>query len=348
MAKTRANVQAKLEISAKKKKKGKNSTTGMKKTKLMKEVTGVEPLEFTDEDEDLEAKSNEGKFLKDVSQPPLSPRSSLRAIQQQEEVRTNFAVFLEVNQRFSNEVLQGLQSTPHVLRSEGVVRNLELLFSNLKKASKIKITKDDIDEEVAYWTSSMVWYVLGANPPLSVLEEDKDSVLTGVEPWLVLGDFNEILARDERIGDKARFFPSEFQNCVTDCHLEDVKFSEVQAREKLDEAQKKMHNDLLNVNFQAMELEARKENWGRKKTIGFNGGCSTRASSFKPACCFVGNRIFLEEVKAAVFSIPGIKSPGLDGYSTYFFQDNWELVGTDIYEVVTSFLHYGQLLKEIN
>ncbi|XP_060969859.1 uncharacterized protein LOC133037066 [Cannabis sativa] len=55
-----------------------------------------------------------------------------------------------------------------------------------------------------------------------------------------------------------------------------------------------------------------------------------------------------EECKAALFAIPGIKAPGPDGYSSYFFQDNWELIGNELYEVVESFLSSGKFLKEIN
>ncbi|XP_060959260.1 uncharacterized protein LOC133030510 [Cannabis sativa] len=45
-----------------------------------------------------------------------------------------------------------------------------------------------------------------------------------------------------------------------------------------------------------------------------------------------------EEIKAAMFSIPGVKSPGPDGYGSYFFQDNWELVGDETCEAIASFL----------
>ncbi|XP_060972267.1 uncharacterized protein LOC133038198 [Cannabis sativa] len=34
----------------------------------------------------------------------------------------------------------------------------------------VKVTMDDIDGEIEYWNSSIVCYVLGANPPLDVLE----------------------------------------------------------------------------------------------------------------------------------------------------------------------------------
>uniref|UniRef100_A0A803PTE5 Reverse transcriptase domain-containing protein n=1 Tax=Cannabis sativa TaxID=3483 RepID=A0A803PTE5_CANSA len=56
----------------------------------------------------------------------------------------------------------------------------------------------------------------------------------------------------------------------------------------------------------------------------------------------------MDEVKEAVFSIPATKAPGPDRYNSSFYQDNWELVKNDIFEAVTSFLHTGQLLKELN
>ncbi|XP_062103652.1 uncharacterized protein LOC133814746 [Humulus lupulus] len=55
-----------------------------------------------------------------------------------------------------------------------------------------------------------------------------------------------------------------------------------------------------------------------------------------------------EDVKEALFDIPGSKFPRPDGYSSYLFQDNWELVKEDVCTVVLSFLHSGKLLKELN
>ncbi|XP_062104124.1 uncharacterized protein LOC133815283 [Humulus lupulus] len=44
-------------------------------------------------------------------------------------------------------------------------------------------------------------------------------------PWLVLGDFNDILHKDERIGVKVKYSKSvAFQQCIEKCNLEDVKF----------------------------------------------------------------------------------------------------------------------------
>ncbi|KAM6543682.1 hypothetical protein CsatB_008129 [Cannabis sativa] len=41
------------------------------------------------------------------------------------------------------------------------------------------------------------------------------------------------------------------------------------------------------------------------------------------------------EIKVVVFAILGIKAPGPDGYSSYFFQDNWELIQGDSPTLVT-------------
>ncbi|XP_030494903.1 uncharacterized protein LOC115710693 [Cannabis sativa] len=46
------------------------------------------------------------------------------------------------------------------------------------------------------------------------------------EAWLVLGDFNEILNKEERIGLRARYKEAkEFHECVEICKLEDVKYT---------------------------------------------------------------------------------------------------------------------------
>ncbi|XP_048496479.1 uncharacterized protein LOC125495720 [Beta vulgaris subsp. vulgaris] len=58
--------------------------------------------------------------------------------------------------------------------------------------------------------------------------------------------------------------------------------------------------------------------------------------------------ILPEEVKQAMFSIPGDKSPGSDGFGSHFFRDNWELTGDQVTQAVTSFFHSGTILKEIN
>ncbi|XP_048503038.1 uncharacterized protein LOC125498798 [Beta vulgaris subsp. vulgaris] len=44
-----------------------------------------------------------------------------------------------------------------------------------------------------------------------------------------------------------------------------------------------------------------------------------------------------EEIFNAMFSIPGDKSPGPDGFGTHFFKDTWPIVGEDISAVIKDF-----------
>ncbi|KAL2904979.1 LINE-1 retrotransposable element ORF2 protein [Bienertia sinuspersici] len=54
------------------------------------------------------------------------------------------------------------------------------------------------------------------------------------------------------------------------------------------------------------------------------------------------------EVKEAIFSIHGDKSPGLDGFGTHFYKHNWELIGEEVTTAILDFFNSGKLLKEIN
>lgn len=55
-----------------------------------------------------------------------------------------------------------------------------------------------------------------------------------------------------------------------------------------------------------------------------------------------------EEVKEALFSIPGSKAPSLDGFGSYFYRDAWPVVGEDVIAAVLETLQSGRILKEVN
>ncbi|KAL2901547.1 hypothetical protein RDABS01_026629 [Bienertia sinuspersici] len=55
-----------------------------------------------------------------------------------------------------------------------------------------------------------------------------------------------------------------------------------------------------------------------------------------------------EEIKEALISIPGSKTPGPDGYNSTFFKASWHIIGRDIFEAIHDFIYTGKLLKELN
>ena len=55
-----------------------------------------------------------------------------------------------------------------------------------------------------------------------------------------------------------------------------------------------------------------------------------------------------EEVKNALWSIPGVKAPGPDGFGSFFYRDAWHIVGDDVIAAVLDVLQSGKLLKELN
>uniref|UniRef100_A0A803QFZ8 DUF4283 domain-containing protein n=1 Tax=Cannabis sativa TaxID=3483 RepID=A0A803QFZ8_CANSA len=111
---------------------------------------------------------------------------------------------IEANERCSVNISHGNITNPPILRSGNVKRSLENSFSHSNSSSKVKITVDDTHEEIEFWKSSIVCYVLGANPPLSILEgfsrrmwKDKDERVGMVSYGFFLIRFNSIEDRDK-------------------------------------------------------------------------------------------------------------------------------------------------------
>ncbi|XP_072058136.1 uncharacterized protein [Arachis hypogaea] len=54
------------------------------------------------------------------------------------------------------------------------------------------------------------------------------------------------------------------------------------------------------------------------------------------ACARLIDPVSFAEVKSAVFSMSLFKAPGPDGFQAYFFKEYWEIVGTEIWNIVRS------------
>uniref|UniRef100_A0A803P118 Uncharacterized protein n=1 Tax=Cannabis sativa TaxID=3483 RepID=A0A803P118_CANSA len=163
---------------------------------------GIEPIDFSkdEDDEDMPSGLKHGEPLQDVFQELLSPKSSLQSILRQDDIQADFTYFLKANQQCSRSISQGNTVIPPVLRSGAFVRNLASSFQNTEVEKKVKIAMEDIEDE------------------------DLQGIRTK-EAWIVLGDFNEMLMKEERTGKRVNYKPAaEFIECIEMCQLEDVKY----------------------------------------------------------------------------------------------------------------------------
>ncbi|KAF4354220.1 hypothetical protein G4B88_005665 [Cannabis sativa] len=94
------------------KKKGPSSTADVKKTKRMDEILGVEPMEFSDEEDSIGSEDLDDVGLIDVLPAPMTPRSSLKSIQQQEAICSDFNFFLQANQECAESLKKGQVGKP--------------------------------------------------------------------------------------------------------------------------------------------------------------------------------------------------------------------------------------------
>ncbi|KNA04003.1 hypothetical protein SOVF_203750, partial [Spinacia oleracea] len=132
------------------------SDSQAKKTKSMDEILGVAAMEVETEDEANDSTEEEGEIH--------SPKTSLSVLKTRSEAHKTFSTWLSV-MKSGKEPSLNRQVTPIPIFQD---HDHEESASDID--SIVSIDLEDIQEEVDYWNSAIVCVVLGANPPLSVIE----------------------------------------------------------------------------------------------------------------------------------------------------------------------------------
>jgi hypothetical protein len=83
--------------------------------------------------------------------------------------------------------------------------------------------------------------------------------------------------------------------------------------------------------------------------IGFRGSIKKIAVLRKHQMnAMLTNLPSFEEVKIAVFNLNTDGAPGPDGFGNYFFQHYWDIVGDDVFHVVSQFFQQNWLPRNYN
>ena len=150
---------------------GPSSDSQALKTRSMDEVLGVEALDFGIENE------------------VFTPKSGLRHLQLRSEVRHSFNEFMEVIHGSAKQMNAGttrsqldigmvsipiLQQFDDAAKSEHSDNHSESTTDHNDAippiVNSVHIEIDDIQDEIDFWNSAVVCYVVGANPPVHVME----------------------------------------------------------------------------------------------------------------------------------------------------------------------------------
>ena len=100
---------------------------------------------------------------------PLSPRSSLVDLQNQQKDKAQLSEWLTImkkNQGRLDAKDSGNPQSRQLLNEFDQVQNVD----PMSVKTTIKIDIEDIQDEINYWESSIICYVIGANPPFPIME----------------------------------------------------------------------------------------------------------------------------------------------------------------------------------
>ncbi|XP_060968611.1 uncharacterized protein LOC133036135 [Cannabis sativa] len=220
-----------------------------------------------------------------------------------------------------------------------------------------------------------------------VLWTDLKRIATN-EAWVILGDFNETLSKEERIGKKVKYSEAtDFIECVNGCQLEDIKFrgsyftwsNKRQGNEriwsKIDRvlANKKWMDLYPNAEAVFMVEDCWKSSVAGTKMFQLVYKLRMLKAELKE----LNRREFsniqeattqakedLVEIQTKIQADPlqhglleqemaarkkhSLLLKELSSFLQQKSKDNWDIVGDDVTEVVLSFIHSGKILKEIN
>ena len=125
--------------------------------------------EDNQEDSSIQSKKNPSLISDEEEQRKPYGKGTVQSTEKPE-TGAEVSAAISIKSQMNNwiEILKG--TTPQSEASLNLLKVVEPSADEPKSGNPPSIDLDDIIDEIAYWESAMICYVLGANPPLKVME----------------------------------------------------------------------------------------------------------------------------------------------------------------------------------
>ncbi|XP_075085045.1 uncharacterized protein LOC142168282 [Nicotiana tabacum] len=208
------------------------------------------------------------------------------------------------------------------------------------------------------------------------LWENLKEVAQGINiPWLVTGDFNEVMAPQDRMfGNPVTYVETkDYANCIQGLMLNELQWkcdyytwtnkqsgTDIIYTIVKERAQRKQINELTSMfGTKLTDFQSIKE-----ETVDFYKCLMGSAAKILPTInkhtmrkgptmshqkkLDLCTEVTKQEVFKVLNSIEDEKSPGVDGFNSYFFKKSWQVVKGDIVMAVKEFFSIGKMYKAVN
>ncbi|XP_062094334.1 uncharacterized protein LOC133800394 [Humulus lupulus] len=193
-----------------KKKKGPSSSDPVKKQKSMNEILGVEAIDFN-MDSAEEAEDEVADITESEAPARRETPKSKKILEQHSEVKSTLKDWVSALK--GDPVPSNDSSKPKLIP----ILNLELEDKIGKLGEDVdcvQIEPEDIEDEILYWSTAIVCYVLGSNSPISVTEGFFRRIWRGkgvekvglLAPGVFMVRFNTLEEKDEIMNGGYHFF----------------------------------------------------------------------------------------------------------------------------------------------
>ncbi|CAL8176297.1 unnamed protein product [Prunus armeniaca] len=170
-------------------------------------------------------------------------------------------------------------------------------------------------------------------------------------PWFLLGDFNDIVCGEEKLGGNLDVGGQHFIEWIDKNHLIDLGFSGFNftwcnKRGEEEIIWKRLDRGLCNIDWRFLFPEAHLSHLPR--VISDHCPIMYFPQLERSNCTRLNGEVSDVEIQSSLFAIGGLKTPRPYGFPTLFYQNYWDLCSKDIISLVKDCFVRASLPEHLN